>query len=96
MTGLFFAILILIFRRSRLPSFHGNGLALLAGVLDAGGNVFYLLAARLTRIELATVISSMAPVMTVILASLISKQKATTIQKLGVGFCLVAIALILA
>jgi len=95
MTALLFAILILLIRRSRLPSFKGNGLALLAGVLDAAGNTFYLLAARLTRLELAAVISSMAPVMTVILASLVSKQKVSTFQKLGVVFCLVAITLLL-
>ena len=95
MTALLFAILILLFRRSRLPSFKGNGLALLAGILDAAGNTFYLLAARLTRVELAAVISSMAPVMTVILASLVSKQKVSTYQKLGVVFCLAAITLLL-
>jgi drug/metabolite transporter (DMT)-like permease len=96
MAGFIFAICVLIFQRSKLPAFKGNGLALLAGFLDAGGNVFFLLAARLTRIEFATVISSMAPLMTVILASFISRQKASTVQKLGVGFCLIAIALILA
>jgi drug/metabolite transporter (DMT)-like permease len=95
MTGLLFALLALLFRRTKLPSFKGNGLALLAGVLDAAGNAFYLLAARLTRVELAAVISSMAPVVTVILASFISRQKVSAYQKLGVAFCLIAISLIL-
>ena len=90
-----FAILMLLLRRTRLPSVRGNGLAFLAGALDAGGNALYLLAARLTRPELAVVISSMAPVMTVILAASISKQKISAYQKLGVGICLVAIILIL-
>lgn len=94
--GFLFAIIVLLFQRSRLPAFRGNGLAFLAGFLDAGGNVFFLLSARLTRIEFATVISSMAPLMTVILASFISKQKASAVQRLGVVFCLIAIALILA
>lgn len=95
LTGFLFAILVLLFRRSGLPVIKGNGLALLAGVLDAGGNAFYLLAARLTRVELAAVISSMAPVVTVILASFISRQKVSAYQKLGVAFCLIAIILIL-
>jgi drug/metabolite transporter (DMT)-like permease len=95
MSALLFAILILLFRQTRLPSLRGNGLAVLTGALDAGGNASYLLAARLTRPELAVVISSMAPVMTVILASLISKQKISMYQKLGVALCLAAIALIL-
>ena len=95
MSACFFAILILVLRRTRLPSLRGNGLALLAGALDAGGNALYLLAARLTRPELAVVISSMAPVMTVILAAVVSKQKISVYQKLGVGICLIAIILIL-
>ena len=90
-----FAVLVLVFQRTRLPSFRGNRLAILAGALDAGGNAFYLLAARLTRPELAVVISAMAPVMTVLLAAVISKQKISGYQKLGVGLCLFAITLIL-
>jgi drug/metabolite transporter (DMT)-like permease len=89
------ALLVLLVRRTRLPVVRGNGLAFLAGLLDGSGNAFYLLAARLTRPELAVVLSAMAPVMTVLLAGLISKQKVSTFQKLGVGLCLVAIALIL-
>jgi drug/metabolite transporter (DMT)-like permease len=95
LSAVLFALLVLLVRRTRLPSIRGNGLAFLAGSLDAGGNVLYLLAARLTRPELAVVISSMAPVMTVILAALVSKQNVSAYQKLGIGLCLVAIALIL-
>jgi drug/metabolite transporter (DMT)-like permease len=90
-----FALLVLLFHRTRLPAMRGNGPAFLAGALDGAGNAFYLLAARLTRPELAVVISAMAPVMTVILASVISKQKISGFQKLGVGLCLLAISLIL-
>jgi drug/metabolite transporter (DMT)-like permease len=95
LSAILFAIIVLLLRRTRLPSIRGNGLALLAGSLDAGGNALYLLAARLTRPELAVVISSMAPVMTVILAALVSKQTISAYQKMGVVLCLVAIALIL-
>ena len=90
-----FALLVLLFRRTRFPAIRGNGLAFLAGALDGSGNAFYLLAARLTRPELAVVLSAMAPDMTVLLAALISKQKVSAYQKLGVALCLVAIALIL-
>ncbi len=97
LTALLFCLLVLAFRRSSLPlfPFKQSGLAMLAGVLDAAGNLFYLLAARMIRFELATVISSMAPAMTVLLALLVSRQKISSLQKLGVCICLLAIALII-
>ena len=87
-------ILAFAFRQTGLPPLRSDGTALLAGILDAAGNLFYLLAARLTRPELAAVIASMAPAMTVILAGLVLRQKISSHQKLGVGLCLLAIALI--
>ena len=95
LTAFLFAVLILAFRRTALPSLKGSGLAILAGILDAAGNLFYLLAARLTRLELAAVISSMAPAMTVILASIISRQQISFWQKLGVSLSLLGVALIM-
>ena len=59
------------------------------------GNVFYLLATQLTRLEFAAVLSSMSPAITVLLASLVAKQRVTTIQKVGVVICLAAIVLII-
>lgn len=93
--ALMFAMAIIGIRRLGMPSLPGNRLALTAGVLDAAGNVLYLLAARLTRLELAAVISSMAPGATVLLATFVSRQRISTTQKIGVGLCLIAIALIL-
>lgn len=94
LTAFLFSSFILVLRRTGIPSFKGSKLALLAGILDAVGNLFYLLAARLTRVELAVVIASMAPAITVILASVISHQNILSRQKLGIGFCLLAIILI--
>ena len=95
LTAFLFSVLILAFRRTALPSLKGSGLAILAGILDAAGNLFYLLAARLTRLELAAVISSMAPAMTVILASIIARQQISFWQKLGVSLSLLGVALIM-
>ena len=95
--ALLFALLMIFgLHRSRplISSIHP--LAILAGILDAGGNVCYLLAAHLTRLEVAAVLSSMYPATTVVLAALITKQRGSTAQKLGVGLCLLAIALIVA
>ena len=93
-TSLVFALIILRLQRISLPPLRTNRLALVAGLFDASGNVFYLLATQLTRLEFAAVLSSMAPAMTVLLASLVTKQRVLTIQKIGVAICLAAITLI--
>lgn len=83
-------------KRLRVPSPRENLTALLAGILDAAGNVFYLMASQSTRMDVAVVISSMYPAGTVILASLILKQKVTMAQKTGVALCILAIMFIAA
>ena len=88
------ALLMLRVRRLPLPSPGSNPIALLAGVLDAGGNVFYLLARQFTRLDVAVVLSSLCPAVTVLLAHYISKQYVSRAQWMGVGLCLVAVALI--
>lgn len=89
------ALLVVTIQGLGLPSLANHRMALLAGILDASGNVLYLLAAQLTRFEIAAVISSMAPGATVILAALVSRQAVSNSQKIGVTVCLIAIALIL-
>lgn len=94
-TSLIFSLIILAARRQHIPVMRGSGTALAAGVFDAGGNVFYLLAAQMTRLEFAALLASMAPAMTVLLAALVSRQRVSHWQKGGVGLCLAAIALII-
>ena len=88
------ALIILAFKRLPLPSIRGNRVAPLAGILDAAGNVFFLLAITFSRLDFAVVISSLYPAITVLLAAFLLKEKVGVWQKAGVVLCLAAILFI--
>ncbi len=88
------ALLLLAVKRLPLPSIRANPVAPLAGVLDAAGNVFFLLAITFSRLDFAVVVSSLYPAVTVLLAALVLKEKVGNWQKAGVVLCLAAILLI--
>jgi len=77
-----------------LPGLVSNPIAIIAGVLDTGGNIFYLLATQFTRLDIAALLSSFYPVMTVILASIILKEKVSLTQWTGIILCLGALTMI--
>ena len=87
------ALLLVLLRREALPSPYRHPLALLAGVLDAGGNVFYLIATQLTRLDVAAVLSSLYPAVTVLLALLLNHEKLARWQWIGLAACLGAVGL---
>jgi drug/metabolite transporter (DMT)-like permease len=88
------ALVLLGARRGPMPSPAANPLALLAGALDAGGNIFFVLARQSTGLAVASVLSSLYPAATVLLASVLLKEKIRAAQWLGVALCLSAILLI--
>jgi drug/metabolite transporter (DMT)-like permease len=91
-----FCVGLLMIRAYRLPfpSLTSNPTALLAGVLDAGGNIFYLLARQFVRLDVAAVLASLYPVSTVLLARLVLGENISRGQWAGVIVCLSAIVLI--
>jgi drug/metabolite transporter (DMT)-like permease len=69
-------------------------LVMLGGVLDVAGNVFYVLAARTGRLDVAAVLGALYPASTVLLAWMFLKEKISRLQVAGILLALAAIALL--
>lgn len=95
-TGIAVTLLVLRTRRGK-PIFEGRGfgwLAILTGLLDTGGNLLYAFATRIGRMDVAAVLSSLYPAITILLAMAILKERASRMQILGMMMALVAVAMI--
>ena len=67
---------------------------LLAGVCDALANLFFLLASRHGLLSLASVLTSLYPAATVVLAVWVLHERANVVQRLGLGLATAAVVLI--
>jgi drug/metabolite transporter (DMT)-like permease len=74
--------------RERLPMLG------VVGFLDVGGSTFYALSSALGRLDIAAVITSLYPAVTVLLARVVLSEETGNRQRLGITIALAAIVLI--
>ena len=81
-------------RRPLIPAPIPLGLLVLAGILDVAGNLFFLLAMQLGRMDVTAVLGSLYPAVTATLAWVLTKEHMARLQMFGVAIAVVAIVMI--
>jgi drug/metabolite transporter (DMT)-like permease len=88
-----FGVYAFLARQPALPPRDLWGLCIVNGLLDIGGNAFYVLAANTGRIDIAAVLGALYPASTVLLAWVFLKERLNWLQAFGVVLAFVAIVL---
>jgi drug/metabolite transporter (DMT)-like permease len=89
-----FAVVLLRRKEYPFPPIKGHPIAILTGLLDAGGNLLYLVATQYSRLDVVAVLTSLYPGFTVLLSSVILKEDVSSRQWAGAIICISAIVLI--
>ncbi len=90
---LILALYMALSRQSWIPVRSTYGLIALNGLLDIGGNIFFVLAGQLGRLDIAAVLSSLYPGSTLLLAWIFLRERLSRTQWIGIFSALVAIVL---
>lgn len=69
-------------------------MGILSGILDTAGNLFYLRATQLGRLDVAAVVCSLYPAGTILLAALVLRERPTGRQVTGMALALGAVMLL--
>ena len=88
-----FGLYALVTRQPAMPPRDVWGFCIINGVIDIGGNAFYILSAQTGRIDVAAVLGALYPASTVLLAWIFLKEKITWVQTFGVLLAFIAIML---
>jgi drug/metabolite transporter (DMT)-like permease len=90
------ALLALITRRTLRPGSGALPIIIAAGALDMIANVLFTLAQQRGLLSLVAVLVSLYPASTLLLARYVLGERLNTVQMVGIGFALAAVALIAA
>jgi uncharacterized membrane protein len=94
MATLLLAVITRLSKQPLLPARPPYALLAASGVLDIAGNLLFLRAVQTGRLDIASVLVSLYPGVTVLLARLIEKEHLSRVQVFAVGLAVAAIALI--
>lgn len=89
-------VIVTASRQAWKPSRKFLAWMICAGVFDSLGNMFFMMAVRHGRMDVASVLSSLYPASTVILARVVLKEKISVLQTSGMIAALIAVPLIAA